>query len=116
MRASLKKWIKTVRLFSEDIKMEFGVSKCAVLVMINTNGINLPNQECITALGEEEECKYLAIPEADGIKNDEMKEVTTEYFRRIRKILKSKLNAGNIFQAINSRAVSIIRYRAGIVD
>ena len=31
-----------------------------------------------------------------------------EYFRRIRKILKSKLNAGNTIQAINIRALSII--------
>ncbi len=45
-----------------------------------------------------------------------MKKIKTKYFQRIRKILKSKLNAGNIFQAINSRAVSIIRYGAGIVE
>ena len=42
--------------------------------------------------------------------------LSKEYFRRIRKILKSSLNAGNTIQAINSRAVSIIRYGAGIVD
>ena len=39
-----------------------------------------------------------------------------EYFRRTRKILKSSLNAGNIIQAINSRAVSVIRYGAGIIE
>lgn len=65
--------ILTVPVFSEDIKMEFAVSKCAVLVMnrgklINTNGINLPNQECIKALGEEEGYKYLGILEAGSIK------------------------------------------------
>ena len=42
--------------------------------------------------------------------------LSTEYFRRIRKILKSSLNAGNTIHAINSRAVSIIRYGDGIVD
>ena len=31
-------------------------------------------------------------------------------------MLKSSLNSGNIIQAINSRAVSVIRYGAGIVD
>ena len=46
-----------------------------------------------------------------------MKElVRKEYFRRVKKILKSKLNGGNTIKAINSRAVSIIRYGAGIVD
>ena len=39
-----------------------------------------------------------------------------EYFRRVKKILISKLNAGNIIQAINSRAVSLIRYGARIID
>ena len=50
-------------------------------------------------------------------KHTEMKEMLSkEYFRLIRKILKSSLNAGNTIQVINSRAVSIIRYGAGIVD
>ena len=35
--------------------------------------------------------------------------------RRIRKLLKSKLNGGNVVSAINARAVSIIRYGAGII-
>ena len=53
----------------------------------------------------------------EGIKHLEMKElVRKEYFRRVKKILKSKLNGGNTIKAINSRAVSIIRYGAGIVD
>ena len=39
-----------------------------------------------------------------------------EYFRRIRMISKSRLNAGNTIQAINSKAVSLIRYGAGILE
>ena len=38
-----------------------------------------------------------------------------EYIRRVRNVLKSKLNGGNIISAINSRAVSIFRYGAGII-
>ena len=38
------------------------------------------------------------------------------FLRRIRKILKSKLNGGNIVSAINwTRAVSLERYGAGIL-
>ena len=60
--------------------------------------------------------KYFGILEADGIKHEEMKDqATKEYVRRLRTILKSKLNGGNIISAINSRAVSIIRYGAGII-
>ena len=53
----------------------------------------------------------------DSVKRKEMKDmITKEYYRRIRKILKASLNAGNTIQAINARAVSIIRYGAGIVQ
>ena len=38
-----------------------------------------------------------------------------EYLNRIRRILKSKLNAGNIVTAMNTWANSLIRYGAGIV-
>ena len=34
----------------------------------------------------------------------------------MRKILKSKLNGGNIIKAINSWAVLVVRYTAGIID
>ena len=42
--------------------------------------------------------------------------VKTEYFKRVRSALKSKLNAGNIFQAINIWAVATARYGAGILQ
>ena len=46
-----------------------------------------------------------------------MKEkICKEYFRRMRMILKSKLNGGNTIKAINSREVSVVRYGAGIID
>ena len=65
---------------------------------------------------EEGRYKYLGILEVDGIKHDEMKEQLKEkYIRRVRNVLKSKLNRGNSISAINSRAVSIVRYGAGII-
>ena len=44
--------IQTVRVFSEDIGMEFGIEKCAVLVMkrgkvVKSEGIKLPDYETI---------------------------------------------------------------------
>ena len=114
--------VETTRIYSQDIGMEFGISKCAMLEMkrgrvVDSNGIDLPSGETIKALESNDGYKYLGIIQCDVIKNNEMKEMLSkEYFRRIRKILKSSLNAGNTIQAINSRAVSIIRYGAGIVD
>ena len=113
--------VNTVRIWSQDIGMEFGIGKCAVLIMkrgvfSRSEGIQLPNDEVIKNVEEGEGYKYLGILEADGFKNSEMKEkVRKEYFRRIKKILKSKLNAGNIVTAINSRAVAVIRYGAGLL-
>ena len=38
-----------------------------------------------------------------------------EYFRRVKLILKSKLNGRNKIMALNTWAVSILRYSAGIL-
>jgi hypothetical protein len=114
--------LQTVRVISEDIAMEFGIQKCAMVVMrrgrmVESKGIDLPNEETIKVLEENEEYKYLGILKCDKLKSGEMKEILrNEYFRRMKKILKSKLNAGNIIKAINSRAVSIIRYGAGLIE
>ena len=112
--------VNTVRIFSEDIKMEFGLSKCGVLIMkrgkiVENDGLYMPDGAMMKNI-EESGYKYLGVLEVDVIKHDQMKEqVMKEYVRRVRNILKSKLNGGNIIAAINSRAVSIIRYGAGII-
>ena len=59
--------------------MEFGIEKCATLIMKSgkrhmTERVELPNQEKIRMLGEKETYKYLGILEADTIKQVEMKE------------------------------------------
>ena len=103
--------VNTVRIFSEDIKMEFVLPKCGVLIM---KGGKVVKSEGISML---DGYKYHGILEADGVKHEEMKDqIKEEYIRRVRNILKSKLNGGNIILAINSRAVSIVRYGAGIIS
>ena len=42
--------------------------------------------------------------------------VRKEYFKRLTKLLKSRLNSGNLFSAINTWAVSVFRYGAGILE
>ena len=50
--------------------------------------------------------KYLGNLETDGVKYDTMKgQRKKECIRRVRNVLKSKLNEGNIISSINSRAV-----------
>ena len=113
--------VQTVRIVSNDIRMEFGIEKCALIniqrgKVTATDGIQLPNGNNIKDI-EEGEYKYLGILESDEIKHQKMKEIIgKEYLKRLKAILKSKLNSGNIVKAINSWAVPIIRYGAGIVD
>ena len=80
--------------------MEFGLSKCAVLVMkrlkiVTREGIDMPDGKMTKCIKAESDFKHLGI---------------LQTVRRLRIILKSKLNGGCFILAINSRAVSIIRY------
>ena len=67
---SLESLIQTVRVFSNNIGMEFGVEKCAVLKMkkgkmANSDEIALPNKTTMKGLKEGDSCKYLGIMQAD---------------------------------------------------
>lgn len=113
--------VRTVHIISSDIGMEFGLKKCGVLTLkrgkiARCEGIVLPNGEVMKEV-EEDGYTYLGIVELDKIKEQEMKDKTiTEYKRRLRLILKSKLNGKNKITAVNTWAVAIFRYGAGIID
>ena len=100
--------VQSVRVVSEDLRIEFGISKCATLVMkrgklINCEGINMRDKVIRAMKGDDDGYKYLGVLEVDDRKHTEMKgKVQKEYFRRVRKIRKSKLNGGNIIKAINA--------------
>ena len=110
--------VQTVRLFSEDIGMEFGIGNCAMLVMekgktVKSFGIELPDGKVIKSLQEGESYKYLGILEADKFLEKKMKlNISKEYIRSLRKVLKPKLNGGNLVRGVNSWAVSLFRYSA----
>ena len=38
-----------------------------------------------------------------------------EFYQRLRKLLETKLNSGNVFKAINTWAVSVVRYSAAFL-
>ena len=70
--------IHTIRIYSQDIEMEFGIEKCTLLIMKSgkqnlTDRIELPNQDKIRTLAENKTYKYFGILEADTIKQVEMK-------------------------------------------
>ena len=76
-----------------------------------TDGMELPNQDNIRMLAENETYKYLDILEADTIKQVEMKDkIQKEYLRRTRKLLETKLSSQNLIKGINTWAVPLVRY------
>ena len=77
----------------------------------------LPNGKVIKSLPEGESSKYLGILEADNFLEEKMKlNVSKEYIRRLRKVLKSKLNGGNLVRGVNTWVVSLLRYSAAFVS
>ena len=116
----IKGLVSTVEVFSQDKDLEFGNKTCGVSIMNrgkvkSTDGIESPSVEKIKEI-EEDGYKYLGILDYDRVEEQEMKDnFRNEYFRRAKLILKSKLNGGNKIMALNTWAVSILRYGAGIL-
>ena len=74
----LETQIQTIRIYNQDIGMEFGIEKGAMLIMKSrkrqiTEGIELPSQERIRTREEKKNYNYLEILEPDTIKQVKMK-------------------------------------------
>ena len=70
--------LQTVHVFSEDIGIEFGVEKCAMLLMekgktVKSVDIELPDCKVIKLLKEGESYKYLGILETVKFLEEKMK-------------------------------------------
>ena len=57
MKKKMESLIQTIKIYTQDIEMEFGIEKCAMLIMRCikrriTEEIELQNQERIRTLGE----------------------------------------------------------------
>ena len=78
--------VNTVRIFSDDIRMEFGLKKCGVILMkrgklVEFDGTVLPNDKAMQSV-DEDGYKYLGILELDDIMHQEMKgKFKREYYR-----------------------------------
>ena len=85
--------------------------------IVKSVGIDLPDGEVIKSLQQGESYKYLGILEADKFLEEKMTlNISKEYIRRLRKVLKSKLNGGNLVRGVNTWAVSLITYSAVFVS
>ena len=90
--------INTVKNVSDDIKMEFGLDKCAKVSFkrgkkVSAEGIPLNDNQVIQDLDQAETYNYLGMEEGEGVQHQRMKvKIRKEYKRRIKLVLKSELN------------------------
>ncbi len=111
--------IHTTRIYSNDIGMSFGLDKCGRMVskrgkMIRTEGVELPEGHIADV---QDSYKYLGVPQANGNHEEAArKTATAKYLQRVRQVLKSQLNGKNKIRAINTYALPVIRYPAGIIN
>ena len=84
------------------------MEKCAMLVVKlskrhQTDGTEVPNQDKIWKLAQNETCKYLGILEADTINQVQMKsKIQKEYLKWTRKVLETKLSGRSLTKGINT--------------
>ena len=108
--------IHAVRIYSQDIGVEFGIEKCTMLVVKSwkrhlTDEIELLNQQKNRTLGEKETSKYLGILKANTIKQVDMKEkIYKEYLMKTRTLLEKKLFSRNLIKGIDISTVPLVRY------
>ena len=114
--------INTMKNVSDDIKMEFGLEKCAEASFkrgkkVSAEGIPLNDNQVIQDLDQAEMYKYLEMGEEEGVQHHKMKvKIRKEYKRRIKLVLKSELNARNKIATINTLVVPVILYSYGVID
>ena len=114
--------MNTVKNVLDDIKMEFGLDKCAKASFkrgkkVSAEGNPINDNQVIQDLDQAETYKYLGMEEGEGVQHHKMKvKIRKEYKRRIKLVLKSELNARNKIAAINTLAVPVILYSYGVID
>ena len=107
---------------STDIGMEFGLSKCKCINIVNgkyqkMGGIKLLSGGVMEELNADESYKYLGIEELEVIKHADIKNKISKNFKsKLRKLLETELNARNLFQAINECILPLISYSFGVVQ
>ena len=85
--------------------------------ILKSVGIELPDGKVIKSLQKGESYKYLGILEADQFLEEKMKlNVSKEHIRRLRKVLKPKLNSGSLVRGVNTWVVSQIIYSAAFLS
>ncbi|XP_075985622.1 uncharacterized protein LOC142982823 [Anticarsia gemmatalis] len=113
--------LKVTEVFSNSIRMEFGVDKCAVMHVkqgrvVTSEGLQLSDHTTLRPLLATDTYKYLGMSQALGIDEVGMKRSLRErFFGRLRKVLNSLLSGGNKVRAFNGWVIPLLMYSFGIL-
>lgn len=117
----LQNLIKIVQKVTDDMRMEFGISKCKTqhvskgIWTDENTGITIKNDN-LENLESHETYKYLGFQQNTRINHTDIKrELINNYKRRLNQILRTYLNSRNLFKAINTYAIAILTYSFGII-
>ena len=114
--------MQVVRSFSDDIHMEFGVQRCAKIVLkrgklVHSHNLILDFKSDIQEFEQGKTYKYLGTEESEGTQHQQTKErLKKKYSRRLRMVLKSDLNARNKITAIGALAVPVLKHSFGVIN
>ncbi|KAL1446381.1 hypothetical protein WDU94_013936 [Cyamophila willieti] len=121
-KQQLTSMLNTVYKFSKDIGMEFGLDKCAQIVIKHgkvedpTPLVLMESLININHVDETQLYKYLGIKQYLNINHTEIKkEIREEYRRRVNAILKTGLNSKHLIMAVNSYCVPVLTYSFGLI-
>ena len=113
--------LRVTENFSNSIRMEFGVDKCAVVHvkqgrMVESEGIQLSDSINLRSLLITETYKYLGMSQALNISEADMKQsLQDRFFGRLKKVLNSLLTGGNKVRACNGWVMPLLIYSFGIL-
>ena len=117
----LQSMIRTVELVANDVGLTFGLSKCAVLHMVcgridyKDPILGCSGQE-FQQLDRGGYYKYLSFMEATDVPHETIKSsLMHEFGIRLKQLLESHLNAGNLARAVNCYALPVLSYSFGII-
>ncbi|KAJ8039802.1 Retrovirus-related Pol polyprotein from type-2 retrotransposable element R2DM [Holothuria leucospilota] len=113
--------INTVRIFGNDIGMKLGLEKCGRLII--KRGKVEATQGLLLDIGRIQDVevhkgyKYVGILQGMENLQEKVKANTIKTHRkRIRQVLKTKLTGQNKIQALNTYAMPVISFTAGIIE
>lgn len=115
---ALNRLIEIAERFSDDIRMKFGLDKCAKLIALKGKSktyADLQEEHEIKYLNKEM-YKYLGYEQNLTVDQRNSKDTAEKKtMQRVRKLLGTQLTGGNMMKAINTWAIPVITYTFGIL-